>query len=460
MTTLLHTWLEITAPWREVFAQERTAVRAVRHGLGSLVCLGRRTITRILWTNGRQALPWQAEYHLFSRAKWDPQALFDPIVKEALPLCRGRLVGVAMDDTKLHKTGRCIPRAFYQRDPMSPPFHTNLILGLRFLQASLLVPLHRGGSFACRALPIRFEESSAIKRPSKRASQQQWQDYRRKRKQHNLSTHGVAMIARVRAALDAAGGAAKTLVVPLDGSFCNRTVFGARRDRTELIARARKDAVLCFRAPKGGRRFYAKEKFTPEQVRKDETTPWKSTKIFYGGKRRKVRYKQLTRIYWQGGARRLALRLFVVAPTPYFKRKSAKRYYRQPAYLLCTDLVHNATSLLQIYFDRWQIEVNHREEKDTLGVGQAQLWNATAVPKQPPLVVAAYSALLLAALKTFGPERTQAYASLPRWRKNAKRPSCLDLITMLRKDIDEHPELPQSLGILTTRTNMAAAAAA
>jgi hypothetical protein len=36
-----------------------------------------------------------------------------------------------------------------------------------------------------------------------------------------------------------------------------------------------------------------------------------------------------------------------------------------------------------------QIEVNHREEKDTLGVGQAQLWNVTSVLKQPVLVVAA-----------------------------------------------------------------------
>ena len=87
-------------------------------------------------------------------------------------------------------------------------------------------------------------------------------------------------------------------------------------------------------------------------------------------------------MYWQGGARRTPLRLLVVA-TPYSKRLSSKMYYRQPAYLLTTDLASQARELLQIYFDRWQIEVNHREEKDTLGVGQAQLWSETAVPKQP-----------------------------------------------------------------------------
>ncbi len=70
----------------------------------------------------------------------------------------------------------------------------------------------------------------------------------------------------------------------------------------------------------------------------------------------------------------------LVAPTPYRKRQSARWYYRQPAYLLTTDLRSGAHALLQIYFDRWQIEVNHRDEKDTLGVGQAQLWNPIAVP--------------------------------------------------------------------------------
>ena len=41
---------------------------------------------------------------------------------------------------------------------------------------------------------------------------------------------------------------------------------------------------------------------------------------------------------------RRSLRLFVVAPTPYRKRKSAKLYYRQPAYLLTTDLQSSARS--------------------------------------------------------------------------------------------------------------------
>lgn len=150
----------------------------------------------------------------------------------------------------------------------------------------------------------------------------------------------------------------------------------------------------------------------------------------------------------------------MVAPTPYRKSQSRRLYYRDPAYLLTTDLRSSAKQLLQIYFDRWQIEVNHREEKDTLGVGQAQLWNLTAVPKQPVLVVAAYSALLLASLRAFGAERGAAYAALPKWRRKARRPSCLDLVTLLRQEMTENPELLTPYDLHLTNQALTTAAAA
>jgi hypothetical protein len=56
---------------------------------------------------------------------------------------------------------------------------------------------------------------------------------------------------------------------------------------------------LCFRAPQDSRRFYDTPKFTPEQVRQDDSRPGKQTKIFYGGKRRKTRYKDVGQVYWR-----------------------------------------------------------------------------------------------------------------------------------------------------------------
>jgi hypothetical protein len=459
--SLLSEFLAITQDWRDVFPQQRTFQRGVRQALGSLVCLGRRCLSRIIWAHGGQHSSWSAEYFLHSRCQWNPQQLFRPILKQALEHCPQRLVGVALDDTRLRKTGRSIPQAFYQRDPLSPPFHLNLVLGLRFLQASLLVPLHRKAAVGARALPISFEEVSRVKRPGKKATEELKKQYQEAVKQKNLSRSFVQMGQQLRSELDQAGGRSKVLVLAGDGSFCNRTCFAEIPERSVLLVRARKDAKLCFRAAaEDSRRFYALDKFTPEQIRKDDSRAWKTTKIFYGGKRRKMRYKEVAEVYWQRGAKQRPLRLIVLAPTPYRKSKSKRLYYRDPAYLFTSDLHSSPKQLLQIYFDRWQIEVNHREEKDTLGVGQAQLRNLTAVPKQPVLAVAAYSALLLASLQAFGAERGAAYAPLPKWRRNARRPSCLDLITLLRKEMAQQPALLASFDFHASEKALVQAAAA
>lgn len=458
--SLLSEFLDIVRNWRDVFPQQRTFQRGVRQALGSMVCMGRRCLSRIIWTNGGQDRSWSAEYFLHSRCQWEPQQLFRPILKRALAYCPQRLVGVALDDTRLRKTGRSIRQAFYQRDPLSPPFHVNLVLGLRFLQASLLVPLHRTTAVGTRALPIRFQEVSRVKRPGRKATEEMKKQYREAVKQQNLSRSFVEMGKQLRQELDQAGGSDKILVLAGDGSFCNRTCFGEIPERAVLLVRARKDAKLCLRAPAGSRRFYGVDKFTPEQVCREDDRAWKITKIFYGGKRRMIRYKAVPAVYWQRGAGQRPLRLIVIAPTPYRKSQSKKLYYRDPAYLLTSDLHSSLKQLLQIYFDRWQIEVNHREEKDTLGVGQAQLWNTTSVPKQPVLAVAAYSALLLASLQAFGAERGTAYAELPKWRRNARRPSCLDLITLLRKEMVQQPQLLAPFGFTITDPALVQAAAA
>ena len=162
--TLLECWLEIVRPWRSVFPQERTFHRAVRQALGSLVCLGRRCLTRIIWTNGGQDRIWSAEYFLFSRCQWDPQQLFQPVLKRALAFCPSRLVAAAIDDTRLRKTGRAIPQAFFQRDPLSPPFHLNLVLGCASCRLRCwcrCIATRRSARALCRSASRKFRASSA-----------------------------------------------------------------------------------------------------------------------------------------------------------------------------------------------------------------------------------------------------------------------------------------------------------
>jgi hypothetical protein len=231
-------------------------------------------------------------------------------------------------------------------------------------------------------------------------------------------------------------------------------------DRIDLLCRTRADIRLCRPAPAGSRRRYAPEKFTPEHVRQNEAFAWQSTKLWQGGKRRKLRYKEVDLVLWQSGAGRRPLRLLVVAPVPYRRTPRSRLSYRLPAYLLTTDQSTPALQLLQVYLDRWEIEVNHREEKTTLGVGQAQLWSQKSVARQPALAVAAYSALLLASLEAYGATRHEAYRLLPKWRRHSQRPSCLDLVTLLRQQWHERPNTAAALEAHSSYQQMILSAAA
>ncbi|WP_321473929.1 hypothetical protein [uncultured Paludibaculum sp.] len=82
---------------------------------------------------------------------------------------------------------------------MSLPFRLNLVLGLRFLQVSLLVPLHRNAPVGSRALPIRFQEVSRVKRIGREASDAEKKQYREAVKTKNLSRNFVEMGKQLRA---------------------------------------------------------------------------------------------------------------------------------------------------------------------------------------------------------------------------------------------------------------------
>ena len=433
--SLLDCFLDILSDWKPAFSKRPSYKRAVLLALASVCVIGRACISRLICFLGMDHKDWTAHYKLFSRSSWSEIDLFDAVVKRALPLIDEDCIAVAFDDTKLKKTGKKIKTAFYQRDPMSPPFHMNLVYGLRFLQGALLMPMYKKNDQPPRALPISFKEVPAVKKPGKKATEEDLRLYKDQIKKVNLSTYFLQSLQETRDALDRAGARDKVLLATVDAGYCNKTCLNHRVERTCVLARARKDAKLCFKAQQPPKKIYSENKFTPEEVRKDDSIPWETTSIYHGGKWREVRYKEVNNVLWQTATKQQPLKLIVIAPTPYRLTKKGKTYYRDAAYLFCQQTELSLTVLIQKYFDRWQIEVNHREEKDTLGVGQAQVRSNRSVPRQPSFVVASYSALLLAGIICFEDKRSGQFMPLPKWRKSAKRPSCLDLMHLLRKEL-------------------------
>jgi len=464
---LLPRLCEVLANWKRCFRDRRTFRRAQEHALALLVSLGRRTISRSICVLGRQWRNWTADYRLFSQCRWDPQALFQ-VVLEQLPsvLSPTQPLVVALDDTPCRKTGKRIRAAKILRDPTSPAFHTNLCRALRFLQAVVLVwPRENPG--AARAVPVAFDLAPPVakpkrpRKPGKRASKPEWaayarawrvhrknlKQYRQQQRQMGLSAQGARLLNALRERCNQISAwKGKILWAAVDASFCNRTVFDFLDPRVVLIGRVRKDICLYAPAParansqprgRGRKRSYGDLLPTPEQLRRDEARPWQRCSIFAAGKRHELNYKTLAPVFWRRGAGTRPLRLLVIRPLRY--RAHGHTLYRQAAYLLVNHLTVPVAEVLQAYFYRWEIEVDQKEEKDLLGVGQAQVWSDTAVLRQPAFHVAAYAALLLAAIKTYGLNKVSGVGRLPLWRQHKPpvRLSVAHLLTRLRTEIEE-----------------------
>ena len=439
---LLETYDSLLQDWRPVFSQVRTFERARRLTIGLLVCLRLHLTSRAICAVGRQFVDWSADYRLCSRSPWNPHQLFDPILDRlpALLASPSAPVIAALDDTLCKKTGRHIPGVGMARDPMSPAFHVNLCYGLRFVQVSVLVsPAEAPG--AARALPVRFDFAPPAVKPKKKAPPEMHEAYKKEKKQRALPLAGLAAMASVRQSLDErAETAQRQLIISGDGSYTNKAVLRNLPPRTTFIGRIRKDAKLCLPLPErdgatGRPRLYGSPAPTPEQILRDDSIPVVNIRCFAAGALREIPVKVYGPVYWRKAGADLPVLLVVIKPLGYRLRIGSKLLYRQPAFLICTDVNLDLQLLVQSYIQRWEIECNHRDEKSLLGVAQGQVRSPLAVSRLPQLQVAAYSLLLLASLLSSGFQRTADYLPLPKWRDQAARPSLLDLLNLLRQQI-------------------------
>ncbi|MFN0169519.1 MAG: transposase [Bryobacteraceae bacterium] len=471
---LLAVFDQLVSQWAGRFSQQRIFDRVRRLSLGMLVSLRLHLTSQAICVTGRQFQDWTSDYRVCSQSPWEARELFNPVL-DALP---GLLhdeaapVLVALDDTLLRKTGRKIPGVTLGRDPMSPPFHVNLCYGLRFVQASALVYPRQGG--AARALPVRFEFAPPAVKPKSMSRKKAEpkaanptvgaaQDhapckaskapltaeeiaYSEEKKLKRLPQVGLNTIRDLRDSLDKRAGLRdRQLIVSGDASYTTRVVLQGLPKRTTYIGRIRKDAKLYWpveaetdKTHQPGRpRRYGALAPTPEQLLKDDT-PWISVGCFVAGQTRDISVKTLGPVYWRNAGVDIPLRVVVIKPPGYRSRKGGKLHYRQPAFLICTELTMGLDLLVQAYLYRWEIECNHRDEKSLLGVGQGQVRNCEAVRRLPQLQVAGYSLLLLASLLSSGFQRDERqYLPLPKWRRLAPgaRPSLLDMLNLLRNQI-------------------------
>jgi hypothetical protein len=450
MDGLLGVFFRITNQWYSVLPQTRTLNNALFLSISLICALGRKTITRAISAGGKDQLDWTLFYRFFSRSPWDHRDLFNPILKEVLPLISEDVIAIGFDDTLVKKTGTKIPGTSWQRDPLGPKFLTQFAWGMRYLQGSILLPLYNKDNLPCRAIPVSFSQLIKLKKPSKKAPEWKHKMYEGKLKLYNSSTAFVEMLTNLRERIDHIGYTNKKIVAVVDGSYCNQTCFRHGLQNVTLVGRVRKNSRLYFPVSGQGKRRYSEESFTPDEVRQSDKHKYKETKIHFAGDWYEVKYKELKNVCWKNGTKSMLMRLIVIAPTGYRKKHGCKKRYRDPGYLLTNDMDLDIKTIIQKYFDRWQIEVNFKEEKSLMGLGDAQVWSNKSVEKAPAFVASTYAALVLSSVILYGDKRQNLKHIYPKWRnKPSKRPSCLDLMTQMRIEVHRSRFLEQKLGMKT-----------
>ena len=377
--------------------------RARELAYGFITCIGRVTITGMLISIGKQFKDWTAAYRLFWGSRMDIDKIFELSTQVCLDeLLPYQMIVMNMDDTNIKKTGKTIPGTGWKRDPLGPAFHTNFIWAQRFIQTTISLYGNEFNSQS-KSIPIDFFHCPSVKKPGKKATQEDIDTYKEEKKKNNLSVHGLDRIMAMRKRIDDMGLKERELFLSVDGSYTNTTILKGLPENVTLIGRIRKDAKFNSlpetEKTKGRNKVYGEALPTPDEIRKNESVPWQKVKGWAAGKVHEFKVKIRRGIKWRKAGKKHTMQLVIIAPLGYRKKEGGKLLYRQPAYLICTDNNLSIEKLVQAYLWRWEIEVNHREEKTTSGCGEAQVRNEDATYKAPQFGVAMHSLLQLAQYK-------------------------------------------------------------
>lgn len=416
--------------------------RVRRHLLSQLLCLGRHTLTGVLGTSGRLFCDWSADYRMYSAQRIEPEKLFAS-VRQSLTarLAPGQPLVAALDDTRLRKSGSKTHGVKYTRDPMGPAFHVNFIKAQRFVQLAMAYPADNG---MARMIPIDLVHAPAPRKPGPHADDLTRAQFRAAARERALPKVGADRLQALRSVMDKEGQFDRPLWTVVDGGYTNRTFIKHLPPRTVAAGRIRADAKL-YHLPEstegrpGRNRVYGQRAPTPKELRQDASVPWQRVEAFAAGKTHLFKIKTLSPVRWRPAGKGHDLRLIVIAPLGYRLTRQAPILYRQPAYLICTDPDASLQEILQAYVWRWDIEVNFRDEKTLLGVGEAQVRHEHSVEKVPALAVAAYAMLLTSALQAYGPTGQPDILPAPKWQR-PKRPraSTQSLLQHLRHEVWAH----------------------
>jgi hypothetical protein len=340
----------------EVYALFRDLVAAW------IVCLGRRTISRVWETTGQaEQRNHAAAYRLFSEAVWNWDEVCRLLLLHVLALVPGIRLWVVIDDTLAHKRGAKVAFGGIFLDAvLSTKKHKVLRFGNNWVLLGVVVelPLRRNRYFCLPILWRVYTKQGTKPKPEHRTKSQ-------------LAAEMLAVLVGWLPE--------RQILAVADSSYLGKHLLKKRPTNVDALGPMHWKAALyeALVEPQG-RRQHGNRLPTPQEMLADDRQ-WpaqKQTITFQSGVTRELAVKTIRGVCWYDSAGPQAVQVVLV--------HDPLGQWRDEA-LVCTDGTLSATEVITGYCRRWSVEVAFCDAKQFLGFQDPQVWCALSVERAAPM---------------------------------------------------------------------------
>jgi hypothetical protein len=406
MDQLMPTLLVLLDPLAPTFRKEVFASFCLTT-VAWIVCLGRRTISRVWETTGHtEQRNHAAAYRLFSEAVWNWDEVCRLLLLRVLALAPGVRLWVVLDDTLAHKRGAKVAFGGIFLDAvLSTKKHKVFRFGNNWVVLGVVVEL------ACR--PNRYFCLSILWRVYEKQGNKPKHEHRTK---NHLAADMVAVLAGWLPT--------REILVVADSAYIGKHLLKQRPANVEVLGPIHWKAALYEALTEAqGRTKHGHRWPTPkEMLANDQRWPvTRQTITFPNGVTRELEIKTISGVCWYDTAGPKAVQVVLV-------RDPAGKWRNEA--LVSTAVTLSAAEVVTGYCRRWSVEVAFCDAKQLLGFHDPQVWSALAVERVAPMAwfVATLVVCWYVESGQYGP---QAQRHRP-WYKDKETPTFADMLAACR----------------------------
>jgi hypothetical protein len=372
-----------------------------------IVCLGRRTISRVWETTGQsERRNHAAAYRTFSEAVWNWDEVCRLLLLQMVALLPGVRIWAVVDDTLAHKRGAKVAFGGIFLDAvLSSKKHKVFRFGNNWVMLGIVVELSfRPNRYFCLPILWRVYEKQGSKPKSQHRTKSQ------------LAAEMVAVLA---------GWLPQRKILVLgDCAYLGKHLLRQRPTNVDALGPIHwKAALFEAWAEPQGRQKHGRRLPNPKAMLANERR-WPSRKetiAFKNGVERELEIKVVTKVCWYATAGAEAVQVVLV--------HDPSGQWRDEA-LVCTDVTLSPVEVITGYCRRWSVEVAFCESKQLLGLHDPQVWCAASVERAAPMAWFV-GTLVVYWYALEGQHGPQAQRHRP-WYKHKQTPTFADMLAACR----------------------------